>query len=192
MKKDKSNENLEDILDAFIMEADTGRAALLRYLREYPQFAADILDLSREMTLGASLSNEQISSSDESLISAAWKRHAETVPSGATDPLGSLQPLQLNQLSAALDLPRQVFSALRERRVIASSISESFLRSLSEQINCSIERLVASLDESPRAAMGVSRKSEAKPAAPQKVTFEQILNDAEIEPDRVAELISGK
>ena len=192
MKKDKSIENLEDVLDAFIMEADTGRATLLEYLRDYPQFAADILDLSREMTLGASFSNEQISSSDESLISAAWKRHAETVPSSATDPLDSLQPSQLNQLSAALDLPRQVFSALRERRVIASTISETFLRSLAEQIKCSIERLVASLDESPRAAMGVSRKSVAKPVAPQKVTFEQILNDAEIEPDRVAELISGK
>lgn len=192
MNDDNSNANLEDILDSFIMEKDTGRDTLLRYLRDYPQFVADLLDLSREMTLGNHYSNEQLSSSDESLIATAWKRHVKTVPGSAADPLGSLQPLQLNQLSTSFDLPRQVFSALRERRVIASSISDNFLQTLAERVGCNLQHLVDSLNESPRIAIGVSRKSEVKAAEPQKVPFEQILIDAEIDSDYVAELISGK
>lgn len=192
MNDGKSNASLEEILDAFIMEEDTGRATLLRYLRTYPQFASDLLDLSREMTLGADISKVQPSPSDKSLIEAAWTRHVETVSAGVADPLGSLNPTELNQLSVAFDLPRQVFSALRERRVIASSISNHFLQLLAERVGCKVHRLVESLNEPPRLAMGVSRKSEVKPAELQKVTFEQILTDAAIEPGRLAELISGE
>ncbi|MEO1528553.1 MAG: hypothetical protein AAFX06_24290 [Planctomycetota bacterium] len=191
MNEENMKPDLDAVVEAFMMEEDTGRKSLERYLQLYPQFAVELLDVAREISAIPDHGGGTVSDTDERVISAAWKRHVETVPGGATDPLGLLQPSQLNQLSAALNLPRQVFSALRERRVIASSISEVFLQSLAEQINCSIERLVASLNESPRTATGVSRKSEVKPAAPQKVTFEQILKDAEIEPHRVTELISG-
>ncbi|MEO9593504.1 hypothetical protein [Rhodopirellula bahusiensis] len=174
------------------MEEDTGQATLLQYLKDFPQFAVDLLDLSREITLGSDSAFDPTSAHDEALIASAWKRHAAATPGGVVDPLGSLQPSQLNQLSVVLDLPRQVFLALRERRVIVSSISHGFLEALAKQVDCSFERLVNSLNEPPRTAAGVSNKSEVKPAEAQKVTFEQILTDAEIEPDRVATLTDGE
>lgn len=192
MNSDQSNMDLEDVLDAFIMEEDTGKATLLRYLNDFPQFASDLVDLSREMTLGTEQSSGPLSEADETIVAAAWERHVAAVPGGSLDPLGSLLPAQLIQLSAAFSLPRQVFSALRERRVIVSSISESFLTSLSDQIGCRFDRLVASLNEPAQATVAGSHKSEVKPDAPRKVTFEQILTDAEIGPDRLAELVRGE
>ena len=192
MNSEQSNMELEEVLDAFIMEEDTGKATLLRYLNDFPQFASDLVDLSREMTLGTEQSSGPLSKANESIVAAAWKRHAAVVPGGSLDPLGSLLPTQLNQLSAAFSLPRQVFSALRERRVIVASISESFLSSLSEKIGCPFDRLVASLNEPAQATVAGSHKSDVKPEAPRKVTFEQILTDAEIGSDRLAELVRGE
>lgn len=192
MNEENSNPALEDVLDAFMMEEDTGRKSLERYLHLFPQFTVELLDLAREISAIPDYEGSTVTEADELLVAAAWKRHAGTIPGGATDVLGSMQPLQLNQLSAAFDLPRQVFSALRERRVIASSISESFLQSLAERVGCQLDRLVDLLNQPPRLAMGVSRKSEVKPTELRKVTFEQILTDAETEPSRVAELVSGK
>lgn len=192
MNEENIKPDLEDVIDAFMMEDDPGGKSLERYLHLFPQFAVELLDFAREISAIPDYEGGTVSDGDELLIAAAWTRHVETVPAGAVDPLGSLNPLELNQLSAAFDLPRQVFLALRERRVIASSISDSFLRLLAERVGCKVHRLVESLNEPPRLAMGVSRKSEVKPAEPQKVTFAQILTDSEIEPGRLAELISGE
>ena len=37
----------QDVLDAFAVEPHTGRATLERYLRDYPELATELLDLSR-------------------------------------------------------------------------------------------------------------------------------------------------
>ena len=40
----------EDVLDAFAVEPNHERNTLERYLRDYPQYAAELVDLSRELS----------------------------------------------------------------------------------------------------------------------------------------------
>ena len=43
--------NREDVLDALAMEQECDRETLERYLRDYPEFAVELIDLSRELSV---------------------------------------------------------------------------------------------------------------------------------------------
>jgi len=111
-------------------------------------------------------------------------------PKEVVDPLDNLQPGLLNTICQDLAVPRQVFAALRERRVIVASISRRFLVALAAKLECKVDRLIKSLEKSPRLGT-VSHKSDVKPSEISKVSFETLLLDAEVESDRVRELTAG-
>lgn len=192
MNDDKSVNSCDDVLDAFLMEIDMGRTAIERYLRQYPQYAVELLDVSRgvsEVNEGAAAS---LSVGDQDLIQAAWDRHVAVAPAAATDPLAALEPAQLNLISRNLSIPRQVLTAFRERRVVVDSIPQRFLQSLASEVNSSVDWLREFLRRQPGALQTSRHKSSVKPTAPAKVSFEQLLIDAEVEADRISELMSGE
>ena len=192
MNDDKSVNSCDDVLDAFLMEADMGRTTLERYLRQYPQYAVELLDVSRgvsEVNEGAAAT---LSVGDQDLFQAAWDRHVAVAPTAATDPLASLEPAQLNLISRKLSIPRQVLTAFRERRVVVDSIPQKFLQSLASEVNSSVDWLKDILSHQPGGLQTSSHKSSVKPTAPAKVSFEQLMIDAQVEADRISELMSGE
>jgi GrpB-like predicted nucleotidyltransferase (UPF0157 family) len=66
------------------MEPDSGRETLERYLRAHPQFAAELVDLSRELTREVREDETPLSAKERAMIDAAWRRHVEAAPG---DPL---------------------------------------------------------------------------------------------------------
>lgn len=40
----------EDVMNAFAMDFEPGSEVLKKYLADYPQFAADLVDLARELS----------------------------------------------------------------------------------------------------------------------------------------------
>jgi len=73
----------EDVLFAFSVEPRHDRQTLERYLKSYPQFADDLLDLSHELRISASLGPVDVFAEDEAGFQAAWQQYAAVAPQGA-------------------------------------------------------------------------------------------------------------
>lgn len=177
----------ESVLDAFAVESEPGRSTLERYLRLYPEYAAELVDLSRELSREVFDDAAPLSAADQALIYAAWLRHAAVSP--AADTFAALTVDDWRAVARGLDVPRQVVTALRERRVLLSSIPRRFLQRFAEAARSSISQLEASWGPGQLAAAR-SYKADAKPAAGEQVTFEQVLIDAGVPADKRARLLA--
>lgn len=179
----------ESVLDAFALESEPGRSTLERYLRLYPEYAAELVDLSRELSRETSEDVVPLSTADQALIDAAWLQHATAVPTAIADPFAALTVDDWRTVAQVLDLPRQVVTALRERRVSLASIPRRFVAKLAEAMRSSVAHLEASWG-SAQLAGARSYKADGKPAVGEQVTFEQVLIDAGVSAEKRARLLA--
>ena len=190
MSRHSDEPSRQEVLDAFAVESEAGRETLERYLRTYPQFATEILDLSRMLALRVWDEETPLSHEDEAKIDAAWLSHAAAGPAAVTDPLLSLSVPELREISIRLGVPRQVLAAFRNRRVIMSTVPPRFLERLAELVNTSMEQFVRTLSLPISQELTQSYKSERKPVPSDPVSFEQVLIDAGVPEDERAQLLS--
>jgi len=161
---------------------------LERYLRLFPEYAEELIDLSRELNREAYEDAAPLSTADQSLIDAAWSQHSAAVPVAASDPFASLTVDDWRTVSQRLEVPRQVVTALRERRVSLGSIPRQFLQKLAEAISSSVTQL--ELAWGPTCPVGArSYKADGKPGTGEQVTFEQVLIDAGVSTEKRAQLL---
>lgn len=179
----------ESVLDAFAVESEPGRSTLERYLRLYPEYAGELIDLSRELSREACEDAAPLSAADQTLIDAAWSQHAKVVPAAAADPFAVLTVDDWRTVAQVLDVPRQVVTALRERRISLVSIPRRFLQRLAEAVRSSVEQLELSWEPAPL-VVARSYKADSKPAVGEQVTFEQVLIDAGVPAEKRARLLS--
>ena len=180
----------QDVLDAFAVEPDPGRATLERYLRDYPQFATELLDLSRILASPIKEDASPLSSEDQARIDAAWVRHAASAPAAVLDPFFSLSVAELREIAARLGVPRQVLAAFRSRRISVTTVPRRFLRRLAESVNTPMEHLVRTLSLPPASDPAHSFRSDQKPIPSHAATFEQVLIEAGVPGDERARLMS--
>ncbi|WP_440062091.1 hypothetical protein ACTACQ_21580 [Pseudomonas syringae] len=171
--------SLEDVLESFSIEHDVGAATLQRYLTAYPAFATDIIDLSREMARTLAEDEAPLSEYDRRLISSAVTRIQIAPGKAIADPLADLSAHKMRDISKALNVPRQVVMAFQERTVVAASVPQRFLSRFAELLQSSVQEVLASLAQPPMAVAG-SYKSDDKPSDVEKITFEQLLRDADL------------
>ena len=182
----------EDVMDAFAVESRHDRATLDRYLRDYPQFAEDLVELLHDLSRAAEVSTAPLPAADQKLVAASWQQY---VASGKTTAVDLFAPLGLDELravAAQLDVPRQVLAAFRERRIIVASIPRRFLANLAAAIGATEEALRSSLQFTPALEGARSYKAEAKPQAGSQITFEQLLTDAGVSPGRRSALLADQ
>jgi hypothetical protein len=169
----------DDVLYAFAVEDDVGRETLLRYLATYPEYALDLVDLSRELT--RSISEEPLSQADEQRVDSAIAR----LRSGKLKPPPrTLAPQIFNAAANRLDIPLLAMVAFRERRVDLSTVPTRFLRALAQALETTLDDLRAFLSQPATVSATRQSKSRVQPAAPSKVSFEKILQDAGVTPER--------
>lgn len=179
----------EAVLDAFAVENEPGRSTLERYLRLYPEYAGELIDLSRELSREAYENAAPLSAADQALIDAAWLQHANAGSAVVFNPFATLTADDLRTVAKCLDIPRQVVTALREQQVALASIPQGFRRSLAEAIHCTVVQLEAFWGEVPLADVR-SYKADNKPAISEQVTFEQVLTDAGVPDEKRARLLA--
>lgn len=180
----------EDVLDAFSVEPHPDRQTLERYLRAYPEYAEDLIDLSRELNRDLCEDETPLSAEDRALIDAAWRQYAEAAPKAIADPFAALSTDGLREVAHRLDVPRQVVAAFRERRVILATVPRPFLARLAEVVNSSIDNLEAlwsQLASTP--ALARSYKADSKPIPVEPVSFERLLIDAGVPEEKRAKLM---
>jgi hypothetical protein len=178
----------ESVLDAFAIESEPGRSTLERYLRLYPEYARELIDLSRELSREACDDAAPLSGADQALIDTAWSQHAAASPAVA-DPFAALTVDDWRAVARGLDVPRQVVTALRERRVSLVSIPRRFLQRFAEAARSSVAQLEAFWGPG-QAAGARSYKADSKPTAGEQVSFDQVLIDAGVPAEKRAQLLA--
>ena len=179
----------ESVLDAFAVESEPDRSTLERYLRLYPEYAGDLVDLSRELSREVCDDDTTLSTVDQRLIDAAWSQHAAAVPAPIADPFAALTVEDWRSVAERLDVPRQVVTALRERRVSLASIPRRFLGKFAEAVSSSVAQLELSWGPAELAAAR-SYKADSKPIVGAQVTLEQVLIDAGVPAEKRARLLA--
>jgi hypothetical protein len=178
----------ESVLDAFAVESEPGRSTLERYLRLYPEYAGELVDLSRELSREVSSDTAPLSAADQGLIDVAWTQHAAAMPAAPVDPFASLTVDDWRAVAQRLDVPRQVVTALRERRVSRVSIPRRFFGKLAEAVSSTAAQLELSWEPAQLAAR--SYKADAKPTVGEQVTLERVLIDAGVPAEKRARLLA--
>lgn len=175
----------EDVLDAFAAEPNHDAATFQRYLKEYPQFAVALIDLSRE------LSREVAEDEPLSEREAAWIEKAVREYSGEPASFSFVEPTLEQQRAAAKELrvPRQVIAAILECKVAIETISRRTRRRLALQFGSTVEALVQALS-APQLSASRSYKADVRPSAGEKASLEQVLREASVSEDIIIDLVS--
>jgi hypothetical protein len=179
----------ESVLDAFAVEKEHGRSTLELYLRLYPEYVRELVDLSRELSREVCDDTGPLSAVDQALIDAAWSQHAAAMPAATSDPFAALTVDDWRAVARRLDVPRQVVTTLRERRVSLVSVPQRFLAMLAEAMRSSVAQLESSWGAS-QLAVARSYKADGKPVVGEQVTLEQVLIDAGVPAEKRARLLA--
>jgi hypothetical protein len=94
-------------------------------------------------------------------------------------------------LAEELRIRRSILAALRDRLVVAASIPAPFLNRLARATQFPTEKLRSYLDLPAVVAAGASYKSNAKPEAPAKISFEQLLDNSGISVDERTDICTS-
>jgi len=182
MKRGK-RPSCDDVLEAFALEAETGKSTLEKYLRDYPEYAEAILDFATELSREEVVRKEPLSAREQAMIETGWKKHVEAVRKPVTDPFAVLSGVEVGKVAELLAVPIQVLTAFRDRTILVASIPKRFAERLAAEIHSDYGTLMASLAVSPPTlSLLRSHKSDAKPKIADRKTFEQVLADAGVSP----------
>jgi len=179
----------EAVLDAFAVESVPDRSTLEQYLRLYPEYAAELIDLSRELCREEHDDTTPLTAADRNLLDSAWSRHAAALPTTTTEPFATLTADDWRAVARRLDVPRQVVTALREQRVLLVSIPKRFLQTFADAAGSTIALIEASWGP-PEASLARSYKADGKPAIGEQVTLEQVLIEAGVPAEKRARLLA--
>lgn len=174
-----------EVLRAFAVEESPGRDTLVRYLAAYPQYAHDLVDLSRE--LSRTRLDEDLSAEDERSVDVAVARFR--AGGGLKVTQMALKPQAFATAATNLHVPLQAMIAFRERRVDLASVPTRFLERLAVVLETTLEQLSAYLSQAPMASAARQSKSSVKPGAAIKVPFEKLLLDAGVPAEKVQALM---
>lgn len=110
--------------------------------------------------------------------------------SGAAQALASLTPSQQRLVAKNLGVRRQVLTAFREHRVEVPSVPTGFLQRLASQLEQTADAVARALVGPAPGALAGSYKSDVKPdSTPKRVTFEQLLREAEMSEEEISLLM---
>lgn len=177
--------SLDEVMFAFSVEPQQNATTLARYLKAYPQFAADLVDLAHELDLSASFGPSDAPLEDEAKAQAAWLQYAAVRPTAVASAAaqGLFDPIKGKAFVAlvnALGVPRSVLVALRDRLVAPSSIPDAFVRRLASAMNSTADVVQRYLSLPPMASAAVNFKADQKPAVQNQVTFKDLLDSTDL------------
>ena len=190
MNPDPPIPSQEDVLNAFAVEPEPLRETLEYYLRKYPEYASELIDLSAELSRPLAPSEEPLSEAEKALVDASWEQHRVIAASSRADPFDLLSLNQLRHVAKSLNIPRQVLTAFRERIVLVPSVPLPFLRRLAASLSITHDDLVAFLEKQPSSVAAMSHKADEKPVAREVVEFEQLLTEAGVSEEQRAQLLA--
>lgn len=185
--------SLDDILYAFA-EAGTDDVTLAEYIRCYPMFAGELIDLAQELR-AVEADNEAPYTPDTAWETRAWVRFAEAIgvaPAdiAVADPFASMSSARQVEIRRELDVPVLVFNAFRDRQVEAHTVPRPFFSRLAGYLSMSLDQLASFLSLPARLDPAMQFKADDRPGVDSgKVPFGDLLDEAMVPAARRAELM---
>lgn len=178
--------SVDDVLRAFAMDFQPGTAVLQRYLAEYPEHSVALIDLSMELTREF---DDKVppGAAEFDLMAAGMARLRENA--ATLQSLEAAPARVFTEAISALALPMQVGLAFRERRIEVATLPHRMAAKMAEALKTSTETLLSYLALPAVAPMARARKSAVKPVAPEKVSFERVLQDAGVDEQSISNLL---
>lgn len=166
---------LEDVLEAFALESANDRATLERYLRDHPAYAAELVDMSRELSREPPAEVPVPTPEEEELIEAAWNRLSKATPAPIPNPFSSVSSTALKALARRFGVPKLFFVAIQERRVRPETFPERFIRLTCAGLDRPISDFKRWIALPGPVASASAHKANEKPTGGQQVSFEALL-----------------
>ncbi|MDT8870744.1 hypothetical protein RAA17_05325 [Komagataeibacter rhaeticus] len=142
---------MDEILEEFAVEPVHDRQTLERYLRQWPQYATALIDLSREIARPIEADPAEMPATDIERLGQVFQRRRAVASEAAVDPFATMTIQQRADLPSLLRVPDMVVLAFRERRIILSTVPAAFLRAFAAAVGVTPKELLAGL-ALPRAA----------------------------------------
>jgi hypothetical protein len=183
---------LEDVLLAFSVEPFHDRATLERYLKHYPQFAEDLVDMSHELRIGGRGVSDSVE--DEATFQRALKQFVGTtaqVSGTAANPFDAFRGAAFAELADTLRVPRSILIAFRDRLVIESSVPSAFAARIARTARTTVTDLMAHLQQPPVLAAAANYKADQKPSASGKVALDALLDASGVTPEQKADIYTA-
>lgn len=178
---------LEDVLEAFMLDAED-EGALARYLDDYPQYRAELLDLAHQMDSVVPNELPPLDQPCRDAIARGWDRLRTAWPADERNLFADLSPADYARVAGELSIPRQVLAGIRDGRILAETIPGRFMRQLAQSLRGTLGELGASIGVGP--ALAQSYKSEERPERSAAISFEQALIDARVPEDQRQRLLA--
>lgn len=176
---------IEDALEAFATEFATNPHVLSDYLAKYPQFAIELVDLSRELSYMAILQTDSSRDNPEYLKASLNK--FQTIQT-QLDGLQSAPDSFFKNISKQFNIPFSIMLSIRERRVEPSTISDQLVELFANVLNTTVQEFRSYLSLPTNVALK-SNKSDRKPIIASKVPFDEILKDAALSQQELVKLL---
>jgi hypothetical protein len=172
--------SVEQVVDQFIAEVDGKGETLQRYLASYPQFASQLLDLSRELMLLSidSSSSEENTAEEDEQVEAFWTRYREAINrTSAVNPFAGLAIPERRDLAKSLGIKLQVIALFAEAKIALWTVPSAFLKRMATSFNTTVDELIAGLSVSGLQEAR-SYKSDVRPTSSGLIDFARAIEDA--------------
>lgn len=181
---DDRKDTAEEILSAFAVEPAHDKATLDLYLKQHPELAAELIELSLELEM-ADPTEEDVFDTDSPTVNAAW---AAFNAGGATDAPVTAASFT-REVANNLGIKLSALMGLRDKKVEIQSLPVAFSARLSRALATSVERLKDYLAGPQAMPAGASFKSDAKPEQKSKISIEQLLAECGHTPEQIANIL---
>ncbi len=181
------NKSLEDILYALSAEPNQDEATVHRYLAEYPQHAEDLLDVLHEMQFTAALTSVETELAADTKAQEAWELFDNSKPASSASAVEAFSEKLRGQaiiaLAKAMNVPRSIIVAIRDRLVSPASIPNPFVARLATATKSDKQSVLDYLALPPQLTVATQFKSDEKPEQQGQVTYEELIEKTEMDED---------
>jgi hypothetical protein len=178
----------DDVLAMFAVAFRRDPVELGAYCVRYPELASQFVELAHELALQEALAGD-------APLDAGTERWLKAVTASGPDanPFAGLDQQAYGALRRSLGVPGIVLNGFRDRLVAAGTVPLGFLERLADGLGTGLRELAAYLAGPPTIARAVRHKADGVPAAAaDKISFADLLDEASMPPDRVAELLADE
>ncbi len=185
-----SNDRLkENVLYAFAVEPEHDQKTLERYLQLHPEFSEELIDLSFELRMNATVDNSKSAALTDSKAKEAWQEFVACVPDTprvlrSSNPFAQFRGEAFADLANALKMPRSILTSLRDRLPEPSSIPDRTIKRLAESMAASIESVKDYLLQPPGIVSTAQFKADKKPSQQGRVSFRELVDGTEMTDDQ--------
>ncbi|MEX2170731.1 MAG: hypothetical protein WD851_15550 [Pirellulales bacterium] len=181
-----SDERLkEDVLYAFAVEPQHDQKTLEHYIQQHPEFTEDLIELSFELRLSATLGLSEVAAEADARSEHAWQEFVACAPAKAnaersSNPFARFRGEAFATLSNSMGMPRSLLTALRDRLPEPSSIPDRTIRRLADALASSVEAVRDYLTQPPAIISTAQFKADKKPSQQGRVSFKELVEKTEM------------